>query len=454
MVVSDDELIAEIQRLTKDGEPPTQKKFDREAEHGSSATARNHFGSWNAAIKQAGFSPRSSTDVEPVSKDDLITEIQRLAENGEPPTQKKFDREAEHGSATVHKKFGSWNTGVREAGFSPNLEAVTDDDLIAEIQRLAEDDIPPTKEVFEEDSKHGCDTVLNHFNSWAAGVREAGFLPNNNLSDSDLIKALADDASGATAPDVHEFDGRYSKAQYIEAMGWWDACVRAGLCPQGRRPLRQTNWDRFFHTARSYHQPRYQLIALLAQLTGLSVRMISEMSMDWITERDDDVLVTVPECMTEIEDNWTFRVPQVFTDRSNKKHKTGLDKLLVWYLNRNQNIIGKSKVSRAIYQVAAEAGLEDREMVQRKDNHGTVPLVRLTDLRMTGGIQMARNGAPASRIRQHLGIEYTGWRVSVDDFFLWCHVNDENFNHADSEVGGIYLDPDTGDMTQIESNAN
>jgi hypothetical protein len=67
---------------------------------------------------------------------------------------------------------------------------------------------------------------------------------------------------------------------------------------------------------------------------------------------------------------------------------------------------------------------------------------------------MARNGAPARRICRHLGIKHTGWKASVDDFFLWLYVHDEDFSHADSEVSGIYLEPDSGDVREIESEAD
>jgi hypothetical protein len=44
---------------------------------------------------------------------------------------------------------------------------------------------------------------------------------------------------------------------------------------------------------------------------------------------------------------------------------------------------------------------------------------------------MARNGAPARRIRRHLGIEHTNWQASVEDFFVWCAVHDDDFSHPD-----------------------
>lgn len=387
-----------------------------------------------------------------VSKTSLIEKIQRLAKDGEPPTEEYFNRNSEHSSTTVRNKFGSWNAAIKKAGFTPSRKSnITEGDLIADVQRLAEDGEPPTADEFANRSEYSLTAVRERFGSWNDLIRKAGFIPHRYVSDAELLKQLADDTAGQIGVSKDEFDGRYESRGIYDRMGWWEASVRAGLRPYRPRPLAQLDWERFFHTASTQQDPKIQLIGLLAQLTGLTDRLIREISTDWVTERANDVLVTVPENMTKTGDKWTFRIPPIFTDCEGKKHKTKLGGLLLWCLDNHQ--ITHRGVFRLIYELAGKAGLEEREFVNRS-RVGTVPLVRPVDLRVTGGIQMARNGAPESRIRRHLGMDHTNWEVTIDELFLWCHIHHEDFHHSDSEVDGIYLDPDTGQVREINSEAN
>lgn len=503
MVVSEDDLIAEIQRLAEDGEPPSVAEFDRDSDHYASTvhrkfgswnngireagfrpyrditeddltaeirelaedgtpptieefnngqytagTVRNRFGSWNEGIREAGFKPNLEFGV---TKDELLTEIQLLADDDAPPTKEEFNDSANHSATTVFRKFESWEDALRKAGFEPR---VTKDELVAEIQRLAEDGEPPRKEEFNSDTDHSTATVHHRFGSWTNGVRRAGFFPHGNTSDEELLRQLSEDICGPIPIGQRDFDGRYSTSRYIVRLGdWWQACVRASLHPRMRRPLSQSNWEKFFHAANSCSDPENQLVGLLAQFTGMNTRIMKEISLDWITDRDADVLVTVPGEMTVLGEDWKFRIPPILTDAEGNKHETGLGGLLVWYLEQYGSIKTETNIENTVYEIAKEAELKNRVSVQRF-KIGTVPLVRPMDLRITGGIQMARNGAPASRIQRHLGVEYTGYKATVDDAFLWCHIHDKDFSHIDSEVDGIYLDPDTGHVKEVESDAD
>lgn len=326
---------------------------------------------------------------------------------------------------------------------------VSKEDLIGEIQRLAKGSKPPTKAEFNDKARYSPVTVWREFGSWNGAVREAGFRPHKHISDSDLLKQIFHDVSGEIAPPYPDFEGRYGVSTIEDRFRWWEACVRAGLRPYERRPLAPTEWKQFFNAATAKSTPERRLIGLLAQFTGLTTSLMERMSTEWITDRDGDVLVTVPETLTELNEEWKFRVPAVWTDHEGEQHDTELPGLLTWYLNQHETMEFADKaIQRAIFRIADEAELESRELNNRS-GVGTCPVVRRGDLRVTGGIQMARNGAPASRIRRHLGIEYTGWEAAVDDFLLWCHVHDEDFSHSDSNIDGIYLDPDSGDVLKI-----
>lgn len=53
---------------------------------------------------------------------------------------------------------------------------------------------------------------------------------------------------------------------------------------------------------------------------------------------------------------------------------------------------------------------------------------------------MARNSAPKYRIRHHLGLKHTNCWATVDDFFLWCEIHDDDFSHPDWEPTRVLAD--------------
>ena len=61
---------------------------------------------------------------------ELLNEIRRLADEigKEPPSKQDMDRRGNHGAATYTYRFGSWNTAVRKAGFEPN-ERITEEEF-------------------------------------------------------------------------------------------------------------------------------------------------------------------------------------------------------------------------------------------------------------------------------------------------------------------------------------
>lgn len=60
MTYSDEEIIEHIQRLADDGEPPTAATLDADPRAPCRRTVRNHFGRWSKGLKAAGFESRAS----------------------------------------------------------------------------------------------------------------------------------------------------------------------------------------------------------------------------------------------------------------------------------------------------------------------------------------------------------------------------------------------------------
>lgn len=429
-MIPEEDILAEIDRLADGDSPPTIEEFEDSGKY-ASGTVVNRFDSWNNGLRKAGYEPNKEQSI---PDEDLLAEINRLADGDLPPTAPEFNRKGKYGTNTILRRFGSWNAGVKKAGYEPNVEKnISGENLLAEIHRLADGDSPPTVNEFNKKSEHDTTTVQRRFGGWNTGLRKAGYEPNkeHSIPDETLLEQLRTEIQGEIAPQRENFNGRYHTSTYERRFGsWWRAVVRARIQPASRRPLTSNQFRQFFETAKAQKQPKRELTTLLIQFTGLTRQLLPYLSTSWLTNRAGDILVRVPEEQTQSGDRWTFQVPSSWSDAGTQR-ETGLPGLLQWYFEHYDSIYSSDRhFSQIVLQVADDAGLTNREHVTR-DRIGTVPLVRPSDLRVTGGVRMARNGAPTHRIRRHLGIGHTNWKASVEDFFVWCEVHDDNFSHPD-----------------------
>jgi len=74
-----------------------------------------------------------------VSDGELLADIQRLSEElDRQPTSTDVIEHGTHGLATYQRRFGSWSEALKEAGFDPNADQVSDEELLDDLQRLHE----------------------------------------------------------------------------------------------------------------------------------------------------------------------------------------------------------------------------------------------------------------------------------------------------------------------------
>jgi hypothetical protein len=108
------DLLTELQRVAEEyGSPPSASDM---ADHGEywASTYRRRFGSWNKAVRAAGFDPTPESTK--VTEEDLIDELQRMAEElGEPPNSKDMKNYGKYDPRTYHRRFGSWSNAVDAA---------------------------------------------------------------------------------------------------------------------------------------------------------------------------------------------------------------------------------------------------------------------------------------------------------------------------------------------------
>jgi hypothetical protein len=114
---SDAQILAELKDCAgRLGRSPTMREFAADPETTAHPqTVIEHFGSWNAAKREAGLVPRRFA-----TRDELVGLLRELgAELGRPPTARDLDeRKGSVPSKSLYwHTFGSLTNALREAGF-------------------------------------------------------------------------------------------------------------------------------------------------------------------------------------------------------------------------------------------------------------------------------------------------------------------------------------------------
>jgi len=98
------------------GRSPTMREFAADPEAGMHPqTVIEHFGTWNAAKRAAGLTPRRF-----ISRDELLEQLRQLGDElGRTPTARDLDanRKRMASKSLIWHTFGSLTAALREAGF-------------------------------------------------------------------------------------------------------------------------------------------------------------------------------------------------------------------------------------------------------------------------------------------------------------------------------------------------
>jgi hypothetical protein len=431
--ISDEDLLAEIERLgTKMGESPTTDDMRNSGKYDPSVY-QGRFGSWNDAVRAAGFSPNSQ-----VSEDDLLDEIHRLAEGEEPPTSEKMQEKGAYTPKTYHNRFGSWSNAVKTAGYTPTNAEVPEEDLLSEIHRLSNGDRPPSSQEMMTEGKYAVSTYRGRFGTWNNAIRAADYQPRNPNSVipkekllSEISRLAEELGRSPSAEDMRRL-GKYSIPTYQQRFhSWWVAVVKAGFKPQRRQPLCPEATHRF-HKAALQQSPRAKLIGLLFQFTGITPELFANFSDDWVRDTDEDLILSIPKQYTRSEAGfWEFRLQDEWTNPyTQERESTQLPEIVLWHLDASQEERSKNTVVRDILRISQEADLFDYRRSIDYNGLGTAPRVRPVDLRITHGINLARNGAPTDFIEDRLGLNQIEQQTDVEELLIWL-AEREGVNHPE-----------------------
>jgi hypothetical protein len=157
----------------------------------SARTCAERFESWNAAVRAAGYEPLNEPGT--LTQEELLDEIKRLQnELGKPPSTGDMVESGKYTASIYFLRFESWNAAVREAGFSPNERIIDPEDqqipaseLLEELQRVADivDDRPTIEDMLEY-GDYSAKPYVNRFGSWNTAIEHAGFTPFTGTSEN------------------------------------------------------------------------------------------------------------------------------------------------------------------------------------------------------------------------------------------------------------------------------
>jgi hypothetical protein len=224
-----DELIDELHRLAgKLQDTPRVCDLKEQGRHSYTAY-RNEFGTWNEAIRAASFTPNQQA----ISREDLIDELHRLAEGlGESPGKREMNELGEYSYSAYRNEFGTWNKALLEAGLEPSPSKIPREDLLKALEDLAEslERIPRVNDMRHK-GRYSITAYCNAFGGWNNALRAAGFRLNQEqrISNGKLlaeIERLADGDVPPTSPEMSE-KGDYSISTYVRAFDSWNNALRA-----------------------------------------------------------------------------------------------------------------------------------------------------------------------------------------------------------------------------------
>jgi hypothetical protein len=185
---SDDAILNEIRRVAALVSKPKLSKAEfRKHSRVSPDTAAKHFGDWHKALQAAGLGDRWDSSSQPISLEEFLVEIRRVAALIKNPTLSKteFRKHSRLFSPdTTAKYFGDWKIALQAAGlgerFDSSKQRVSPAEVLAELRRVSEALGVQVFSINEFNShgrfRHG--VVRRVFGTWHKAMKAAGLQTN------------------------------------------------------------------------------------------------------------------------------------------------------------------------------------------------------------------------------------------------------------------------------------
>jgi hypothetical protein len=450
---ADDELLQDIQRVAEiAGEPLSRDEYSK---HGvvHATTIEYRFESWVEAVKSAGIEANAARPSW-YSAEELIETVRQVAEElGRPPVASEFTELGIASHTTIAKRFGSYTDGVEQAGFDPHREKnIPTESLLRDVQRVTQQlNSSPTRTQYRQHGNYSLKTIQRRIGSFTEAVRAAGYEPyernyeQNKIPAKNVLTDIRQSVGKRASTTEINRDCKYSQGPIERHFGgYWRAMVRAGVRPTSSVPLSNVDYKIFLRSVDEFNQIT-RLYGKLVAFTGLSNRHINSIDIEWVRHLDTDrrdTLIVVPSEHLTTETDWVITVPTQWTDPvTGETQPTSLNNLLRHY-------------QRVGFEYEKRVDKTVRDYIDRiAEAAGIMRSVTRNDLRATALIHLAERGTPTWKIRHQIGDQQTRWGRSIEDYYLYLYQF-RGYVHPDYEPSGVYLDPDSGELKRIESEAN
>jgi len=169
--------------------------------------------------------------------EEYLEDLRDLADElGKPPTKADMNDRGPHSVTPYYTRWDSWNAALQAAGLGTNHKEVSADDLLTELQQLADEyGEPVLVEDVEDHGNYDPSTYFRRFDSWFDAREEAGLIdedirPGRRANEDELIEALQNLAMDlGRAPSKSEVNdrGEFSVSPYLTRWGTWQEALKA-----------------------------------------------------------------------------------------------------------------------------------------------------------------------------------------------------------------------------------
>ena len=251
---TDEELLDDLVRLIREqGRAPTKAVLEDKGRFGQT-TYSAHFGSWAGALAELGLTPNQGrpTDRELIA---ALREFANYGSVGPTASLSKrdMDERGPHSYRLYRERFGSWDAALVEAGLNPTSR-LTREELLEAINELAAAvglDHPgasaPTVHDLIAEGRYSLHPFIHEFGSWNEAVEAAGYIPNEGrpvyspeYSMEELLAELrrvADDLNETPTTETFAAHSSFGTTTYELRFGSWHRALElAGLRSRRQSP--------------------------------------------------------------------------------------------------------------------------------------------------------------------------------------------------------------------------
>lgn len=184
--IGDEELLDMLRKAAHElGHTPGRDWFQANGEVGTT-TIRNRFGSWNEALERAELTPRRERNI---PDEVLLVNLKAVADQlGHSPSSDWYNENGRYSTRPFIDRFGSWNAALREAGLDINRAEWADEEIIDVLTNTAEElGHTPTYDWINDNGPFSTGLLEGRFETFNQALEAAGLDVNHRIGVSEMV---------------------------------------------------------------------------------------------------------------------------------------------------------------------------------------------------------------------------------------------------------------------------